>query len=776
MTQGRWQRRVVQGVVGVVVGLVIAEGMMWWRDDGAFPHVNFYVSDPQLGVRLAPWSRERLAFGGNPPTSIATNGDGFRTHATTDGAWPPPGDSDVLVVGDSQVFGLGVEVADTFSSRLAMHSGRTVLNAGVPTYGPHEYAAVVDEVTKTRAVKRVIFVVNLANDLFELSHPNIERHVVWDGWAVRAETAPKELPTGSLRRWLFSQSHLIFAARAASHGSMRARRRDPEQIDLDLIARPSSSTPSEGHWRDLLATSAAVLPRPAADPSATTAAVIAARAQARTHLDEVERELRNALPEDALPEFYGENEDFISQVTAFAERQGRPDDILVGDYAESGRSVLETATALLAAATMKKKALEAIESKAQAAGDSRLLALLEKHHAAQRALDAAVSGHHDDAEATGRSRLFSVLSAVKRRCDERGARLIVVALPLDVMVSAEEWKKYDEKPLDMTATRVLIDEVLRDAEAVGAVGVDVSAALAAAEPGAFLQRDLHMTAKGHDAVARALVPVLDAVPAVIRPRPGLPAGRSYLPSPQEWAEVTESTVKGSTDAGCETKQIREWLKVACLKKARRTPNGVEVLRGGEGDAHALFAQQTAVVVAPVLRGKQVQVRFFWREHTQDLTIDWPATAEQPTLAFGQAMPATTTNHGALSSELQGALCEILGGTLYCGSMYGALDDGCDPTPTTPPGERGFCSPPVTGTAPSDIYNYLSRRDCRQLCLHGQPEALPRCAPTPAGPTAPMFATQRCRLLCDVDHPCADDHVCVPWQGSGACLPRAAVSP
>lgn len=763
MNVARVGKRLVQVVVGLVLGLVLAEALFWWRDDGAFPHVNFYVADPQLGTRLQPHASERIAFGGNPTTTIATNANGFRTHATTaDGGWPAPADNDVLVVGDSQVFGLGVEVGDTFSSKLAERSKRTVLNGGVPTYGPQEYAAVVDEVLKTRKVKRVVFVINLANDLFELSHPNTERHAVWDGWAVRKETAPTTMSTWPGRQWLFSQSHLVFALRALWAG------RDTERVEsesLEVAPKPTLSTPSEGHWTDLLTTSAAVKARPAVAADEVPA-VVKARNEALEALEKVEAQFR--AYEVGGRGYYEVQNATIAEAAALAERHGRPDDIIISEYGEGGREIFDTASALLAGAMVKKKMWAEFEATAKKKNDPKLLALIEAHAQAQRAYDLAVSGSAHD---TSLSPLATVLQGVKRRCDEVGARLIVVALPLDVMVSNDEWKKYGREPLDMTATRVLIDEVLHDADAVGAIGVDVTAALRAAEPGAFLDRDLHMTAKGHDAVAAALVPALDALPTLKPPRAGLPAGRSYVPSDAEWANVTEVGVTGSSAAGCETKQVREWLKVACLKKTGRTPTGVEVLRGGEGDAHALYAERSAVLLAPVLRGKHVDVRFFWAEQTQDLSIDWPATADAPKIAFGTSTPATKEKHPSLSVDERNALCWLtpsyrcsIDGAcdtaeerMYCDTMYGALDDGCAAT----------CKGAKTGFA--DPYSASS---CFKRCLQAQPEVLPVCAANEAH----AFATQRCRPICDADRPCAANEVCLPWQDGGACVPASAVSP
>src|SRR5262249_41385095 len=152
-------------------------------------------------------------FGGNPVTSIRINREGLRGADP-----PPPGEGEVLVVGDSQVFGLGVEEDETASAELSrLLGGRTVIDAGVPTYGPPEYNAVVPELLARRHARTVVYVLNLANDLFEASHPNRERHSVWDGWAVRKETAPETITSFPGRDILFRRSHLVYAVRGWLH-------------------------------------------------------------------------------------------------------------------------------------------------------------------------------------------------------------------------------------------------------------------------------------------------------------------------------------------------------------------------------------------------------------------------------------------------------------------------------------------------------------------------------------------------------------------------------
>src|SRR5690606_551090 len=124
----RWLRPTLitaQVLMGLGLGLAVAELAFAHRDDGAFPHVNFYLADPELGVRLEPGARMRFRLHDNPVSEINVNRQGYR------GAdWPDdPAEGEILIVGDSQVFGLGVNDDQTFAAGLAEHTGRPVLNA-----------------------------------------------------------------------------------------------------------------------------------------------------------------------------------------------------------------------------------------------------------------------------------------------------------------------------------------------------------------------------------------------------------------------------------------------------------------------------------------------------------------------------------------------------------------------------------------------------------------------------------------------------------------------
>jgi hypothetical protein len=226
--------RFSQLTVGLLVGLLATEGMFWWRDRGAFPHLNIYQADEKLGARLLPHATTKIRFGNNPLTHVRTNNLGFRGPD-----WPAVEENEVVVVGDSQVFGLGVEEEQTFSKRLEENLGTSfhVRNGGVPTFGPAEYNQMLAEIVPQRKPKFAIYVVNMANDLFELFHPNTERHQIWDGWAVRKELAPPRVWKFPGRNWMYQRSHAFFAARRWWARS-------------DLLN--NQQTPSEGTWSELL--------------------------------------------------------------------------------------------------------------------------------------------------------------------------------------------------------------------------------------------------------------------------------------------------------------------------------------------------------------------------------------------------------------------------------------------------------------------------------------------------------------------------------------------
>ncbi len=489
---GRWAGRAGRALAGFAFGAALAEGAFAWRDRGAFPHLNVYEPDTRLGVRLRPGSTERISFAGNPVTSVRINRQGFR------GAdWPPPSAGETIVLGDSQVFGLGVEEDETFGAQLGRLPGAgPVLNAGVPTYGPPEYQHLLEGLAAERRPGAVVLVINLANELFEAARPNAERHAVWDGWAVRKETAPARVVRFPGRGLLFGRSHAIYALRGYWQG---------------LSAEPDDrGFASEGTWHDLVrASSEADEARALAERQAAERA--SARAEAADEAGQRAREAQLRLEKvffSHYPDLAGTDEG-----QAYRRAHGEPVDIVItrNVYSEAARDPIRTAAILVKGAIARQQIEAAMRERAEGGPDEGAARAIREsldERAAWAAWQSALRGPAPPA--APRSPLADAIARAKATCDAAGARLLVVALPLDVQVSPDEWRKYGAPPLDMAPTAVLIDDVLAAARAAGAAALDATPALRAAEPGAFLRGDLHMTPRGHRALAGAIAAALAA--------------------------------------------------------------------------------------------------------------------------------------------------------------------------------------------------------------------------------------------------------------------------
>jgi hypothetical protein len=332
----RWRRLAIFGQIalGLGLGLVLTEVAFAIRARGAFPHVNFYVPDAELGARLEPGAKMAFRLGDNPLTHITVNQQGYRGPE-----WPSAQPNEILVVGDSQVFGLGVDDDQTFSAVLAEQLDRTVLNAGVPTYGPPEYLATTQAVLAERPVATVVYVLNFLNDPFELERRNRERHAIWDGWAVQIETAPKpeDIVDFPGRRWLMSKSHAVYAARRWWHSS-----------DEEWFARVDRGLPSEGAWSDLI--DDGDLTRTRVGRAELELALFTADAETRAQkllavLAELDEDLQRAEQE---LDHYGTGRD--DQILA-----ARPGAIIRDRYSESSRSIEVTADVYQAALERRRE-------------------------------------------------------------------------------------------------------------------------------------------------------------------------------------------------------------------------------------------------------------------------------------------------------------------------------------------------------------------------------------------------------------------------------------
>jgi len=671
----RWPRRLALALGGLAAGLALAELAFRMRDRGAFPHLNTYVPDAELGLRLMPGAEEKISFGGNPVTSVRINRDGYR------GAdLPAPGRDEVLVVGDSQVFGLGVEEDQTFAHGLAAKLGRTVVNAGVPTYGPAEYRAVIAEQLAKRHPKTVVLAINLVNDLFEAEHPNKDRHAVWDGWAVRKELAPASTTWFPGRDFVYRRSHLFFALRKWWHSA--------DALEERGVA-------SEGTWRDVVAAGTQTAQQRAAAAAAPHARA-AKLAKLQTDIAANDTAVDQAI-EGILVDAGGDDESPFGFAIDAQLASANPGDIVSDGEGEGERNLVATAEQISKAAAVRAKLRAKLAQWAkthQGAKAAAIAAQLDQHEQLRDALGAA------DAEKLAAALdppLGAYVRDVQKLVEGGGARLVVLILPIDVQVSADEWKKYGATPIDMAPSKELQAELVELCASIGVTAVDATPVLAAAEPGAFLDKDIHMTAKGHAAVADALAHAIAAAP----PKPRPTSDRSPVPVPLVWKQAPEVIVAGSTAASCETKQVREWLRVQCTRTDGAAPTKIEVQRDDGGEALVLEMPQEISALIPVVEGREFAAKITWTNATRVLHVGWPSGGK-PIMAFDAAIavphPKQIDYYENLmpnmkfASPVERAICDCwnttYGGVRYhdeqpgaepvfsCAGVYGAPDGNC----------------------------------------------------------------------------------------------------
>ena len=702
----------VRVTLGLSVGLAVTEFAFRHRDGGAFAHLNVYVSDPELGVRLRPGSSEKIRFSStaNPITEIRINADGYRG-----GPWPAPVADEVIVMGDSQVFGLGVEEKETFSSVLqtALGEKAVVRNLGVPTYGPHEYNAAMRESLAKRPAKTVVWVVNMANDLFEATRPNKTRHVVWDGWAVRTETAPKSVTSFPGRSLLYTDSHAFLALRRWNYDR-------GEKLDEGGFA-------SEGTWKDI--GGAAVTAKKqhlTADQENERLAKIH-ESDVKWANDEAERAAgsvdafiaREMSAELEDPRYDIENDKYVPKGQLFEAARLSPGDIVTTQSGENSRDIRVNAEHIRRGAELRSALEKKVREKASSSKDEKTLAFFAKRDALEK--EAAALRASPPPRSLPITPLSPALREAKEICDKHGARLLVVVLPIDVQVSKEEWKKYGvDPPIDMDSTRVLNADIVATAQAMHAAGFDAISALTAAQPGAFLDGDIHMTVKGHKALGEAIATVLKT-PKLAIPDERLPRLRSWPPQPAEWTSNTEIAVTESDPAGCETKKVREWLGIFCRQKGGA--RGVKVDKGIEVMAGALPGE--ALLIAPMIPNQDVHAVFAFEGGSRDFTATAKENGETTTIAFSKQLPARTDIPGPTAPS--------------CGAKAVVPDPDCART-------------------------YANDCAKRVACDAGDHTAPPTCAPGQAH----AGAAHRCRALCSKDVPCASG-TCTTWQGGQVCM-------
>jgi hypothetical protein len=328
-------------------------------------------------------------------------------------------------------------------------------------------------------------------------------------------------------------------------------------------------------------------------------------------------------------------------------------------------------------------------------------------------------------------------------CQAAGAELAIVALPLDVQVSQEEWAKYDKPVVDMTETVGLLDDAVSWAHSRGIRAMNATSALQEVGPGAFLHADIHMSPRGQSAFGLGIAKMLAEPAPVPTGSPGLPPGRTRVPSLDELTYATEITVRGSTKNHCSTRQLREWLFVDCNSGYH---NGATVvLQSGSLETMSYIAGQKTGLLTPLTPGVELRARFEWVHvpegaegpwrdaPVQDLVLGWKGQA--PDFRFEPAsgpLPKAVAERESARASIRKAIRKV----------------------------APFYVPYLA--SPACVAQYPKAEDLR-ACITGTRAAIATCPPgqIPAGSGA------FCSSVCATDADCTEGS-CLDWQGVRVC--------
>ena len=130
---------------------------------------DLYQQFEPYGYRLWPSRTTTYLYPAHNPRrlTVVSNGDGFRSSRESD---DPDERLRLMVVGDSFVFGEGVEESERFTNILeTMQSSWRVENLGMPGYGPDLMLRALEEVGLKSRPDVVVF--SMYTDIFRRVHP-----------------------------------------------------------------------------------------------------------------------------------------------------------------------------------------------------------------------------------------------------------------------------------------------------------------------------------------------------------------------------------------------------------------------------------------------------------------------------------------------------------------------------------------------------------------------------------------------------------------------------
>ena len=236
----RWALQGGLLALSIAVALLLGEGLARVVLDSGEYLMARPVRDSVLGRRLAPGAAGHDAWG-------------FRNRAV-------PARGDVVTIGDSQTYGVGVPRLDSWPAQLAEITGRQVYNAALPGYSPVQYYELLRRYALRLKARVVVIGFYFGNDLLEtyrtvyaLPHyAALRRHDV-PPIASQAPTLGTASPhSRRLQRWLARHS-VLYGVTLSTILKQHAQRaeliiREPGS-DMPRIRQSPVSTVFTPAWR-----------------------------------------------------------------------------------------------------------------------------------------------------------------------------------------------------------------------------------------------------------------------------------------------------------------------------------------------------------------------------------------------------------------------------------------------------------------------------------------------------------------------------------------------
>jgi len=204
-------------------GLLMAEGVLRLVRPEAVSAVTpgLYELDPPRRYRLQPGYRGELSNLTEFDTEVRISAQGLRDEEVGPKA---PGERRLLVLGDSFVFGWGVEREEALAARLGSElegssPGWRVINGGVPGYGLPDVVDAFEAWGLDLEPDAVVVAIYLGNDILDATEEH-RRMEIEDG-LVAEEGAAK-----GFRAWIYRHSHLVRLGKRALPIGLQSRVRE----------------------------------------------------------------------------------------------------------------------------------------------------------------------------------------------------------------------------------------------------------------------------------------------------------------------------------------------------------------------------------------------------------------------------------------------------------------------------------------------------------------------------------------------------------------------